>query len=327
VSNARVSNVADLISARSAIRSKGALLGVHYAIGEFCDVDGHPGYDGPWPPSNVTADILVSLALNKPLAQDTFVSGGFWFESKFSAVMSTGSPPTGTLSSEAAKGGVPLYSLTCHAGSAADVVQGVTIGDYRIKCDVTLAPGPYRIDQNFKSFADAETKAATIGCSKANRKMAMLAFLAGAAVGSATQAGASDKWQSVAVGAASYEYVKTFDVRYANGTVVASPNVIFQVKDIGAIFPEKKNLPAWVADAKAVLVVFDVGRDVMADDNLQIYWDPSIGFASDPATLDTGVAAEDMPATSTTTTKGKNSAVATVVSLLAMLIATLALLI
>jgi len=290
--NVNTANVAT--NTQSVINQKGFVLVAHYAIGEFCDVDGVPGYQGAWPPkgaAGILTDLTAAVVSGTKLASDTFVSGGIWSETTFTAVTTTTTPPSASLSSGNDAGGVPLYTLECQPGNSTQVVQGMTVGDFRFKCDVTLNPGPYRIDHNpvfNNDSASAEATATKIGCSKANRKMAMLAFVAGAAVDATPTATGTPHWSGLAVGAAKYEFLDSVDVQFPNGTLVQTANTVFQVFDVATIFPERSNLPAWIADVKAILVTFDVGRDVMSDDTMQLFWDPSLGFDSDPSTLDTG---------------------------------------
>jgi len=271
---------------------------VHYAVLEFCDVDGVPGYQGMWPPgspSDITQQVLAAIATKSSLQKDTFCGGGIWSETTFSSVMTSTNPPTATISSAASQGTppVPFYTLSCYAGNSSTTVAGVTLGDFRFKCDVLLNPGPYEVGHSFpgSNITAAEALATTIGCGKANRKFALLGFLlGGASVGGVAPSPASSNWQSVAVGAAAFEAVNTFTVQFPNGTVVATDKAVMQIFDVSTLFPEHSVLPAWVATAAAVLTTFDVGRDVMNDDSMQIFWDPSYGFGGvDPSTFSASV--------------------------------------
>lgn len=62
VSTNNVENVADIIGANSIVRNKAALLYVHYAVAEYCDVDGNGEYNGDWPPQ--TADKVLRNILS-----------------------------------------------------------------------------------------------------------------------------------------------------------------------------------------------------------------------------------------------------------------------
>ena len=73
---------------------------------------------------------------------------------------------------------------------------GLALGAYRVKCDVIIKPGNFWIDNKFENAAAGELIATALGCGKANRKIAMLAFVAGNAVGN-VEAGAAAKWQQL----------------------------------------------------------------------------------------------------------------------------------
>lgn len=72
------------------------------------------------------------------------------------------------------------FSADCRAGQDEAVVEGVTIGPYRLKCDFSIRPGPFWLDNEWKGKSNevvADALAEKVGCGAANRKVALLAFL------------------------------------------------------------------------------------------------------------------------------------------------------
>ena len=80
------------------MRNKAGLLFVHYAIGEYCDVDNDGKYTGPWPPrsGDMTLNELKALGSTK-LLNDTFIQGGLWSSTSFTEVTTSAMPITGRL--------------------------------------------------------------------------------------------------------------------------------------------------------------------------------------------------------------------------------------
>jgi hypothetical protein len=78
---ASVNNAGVLTAGQSIINAKGFVLVAHYAVGEFCDVDSVPGYQGAWPPKSsiqIGLDLLSAISTGTELAADTFVAAAVW---------------------------------------------------------------------------------------------------------------------------------------------------------------------------------------------------------------------------------------------------------
>lgn len=68
---------------------------------------------------------------------------------------------------------VVVVVVVADTHNAIDIVEGLTIGPYRVKCDTIIKPKNLWLDNEFQDPTAAELVAGLLGCGKANRKIAL----------------------------------------------------------------------------------------------------------------------------------------------------------
>jgi len=289
------SDVNNLFNKKVNISDAGAVLYVHYGLGEYCDMDGTPGFGGAWPPN--WGD-LVKTAFNIGLSKeafktDTFLTAAAWNQAQFKPLLTgeADGKKFAEISTVDGPKGTALYSQRCRSGGG--VVNGLDIGDFRFKCDFTLRFDGYWYDQVAPTDRNVlignltADEAVTMNkqCPPAKRKVALLAFLAGQSVKDsavAMSAAAASAWKRVPIGDAEFAFVNEVSVLDKAGKDSGKKfAATAQIQPVANLI-DTKNWPPFLKESKAILFTFEASRDDLKDGG-QIYFDPTFGFASDPA--------------------------------------------
>lgn len=288
-----IGDSSNLFTKKVEINEAAAILYVHWGIGEFCDIDGKPGFGGTWPPK--FGDFIktaLEIGLSKdPFTADQFLWAASWQQAKFAPLLTgeTDGRKWAEINTVNNAQGFPVYSKRCRSGGGK--VNGLDIGEYRFKCDFTIRPDGLWFDQNAKpdllplvgniTANDALTQNKKCGNDK--RKFALLAFLAGASVKETVDAMNVRGWQSISVGAgAEFAFVNEISTLDKDGKDTGKKfNATAQIKPVDDIV-DTANWPKFLAEARAILFTFEASRADMQNGE-QIYFDPTFGFGSDPA--------------------------------------------
>jgi hypothetical protein len=121
------------------------------------------------------------------------------------------------------------------------------------------------------------------GCTKDKRKFALLSFLAGASVKETINAMNVRGWQSITVGdGAEFSFVNEISLLDKDGKDTGKTfAATAQIKPVDQIVDTSK-WPKFLAQARAILFTFEASRANMTNGE-QIYFDPTFGFAANPA--------------------------------------------
>lgn len=280
----------NLFQKKIAVTDARALLYAHWGIGEWCDIDGKPGFGGSWPPSfGSLLTSYVDIALSRePFKVDTFLTAFGWNDAKF-APLETGKTPAGqsfaTISTEIDAKNKSTYSMQCRSGDAQSA-----LGEYRFKCDFAIRPDGLWFDQLAKpdllplagNLKADDAVSQNKGCPHARRKFALLAFLAGTSIAAQPTEDMQIKgWLRVPIGDAEFAYVKTASILDASGKDTGKTTAVTaQIQPVSDIV-DTKNWPPFLAESRAILFTFDASRADLSDGQ-SIFLDPTFGFASDP---------------------------------------------
>jgi hypothetical protein len=261
-------DAANLYNKRVEVSDAKALLFAHWGIGEWCDMDGKAGFGGKWPPNFASlASAALQIALSKDrFAEDTFLTAAGWEQAVFDNIK-TGKNEAGASFAEintvAASGKQPVFSMQCRAGDA-------IFGDFKFKCDFAIRFDGLWVDQvakpdllplvgNLKAD-DAITQ--NKGCGYEKRKLALLAFLAGASVKSEAEPdGRLPNWQKVPIGDAEFAYISTVNIVAADGKDTGKTSkVTAQIQPVSDIVDTSK-WPPFLKESRAILFTFDASRE------------------------------------------------------------------
>jgi hypothetical protein len=284
---------ANLFNKRVQVTDAKALLFAHWGIGEWCDMDGKAGFGGKWPPNFASlASAALQIALSKErFAEDTFLTAAGWEQAVFDNIK-TGKNEAGAsfaeINTAAASGKQPVFSMQCRGGGSADVKM---FGDFKFKCDFAIRFDGLWVDQvakpdllplvgNLKAD-DAITQ--NKGCGYEKRKLALLAFLAGTSVKSEAEPdGRLTNWQKVPIGDAEFAYISTVNIVNKDGVDTGrTSKVTAQIQPVSDIVDTSK-WPPFLKESRAILFTFDASREDLKNGE-SLFFDPTLGFAADPA--------------------------------------------
>lgn len=241
-----LSDASNLFNRKVQVDEAGALLYVHWGLGEYCDIDGTPGtlfffgfdfvdfhflsckgFGGNWPPDFaglVSTYFNVILSKDK-FANDTFLTAADWTGAKFQNLETgedDGKNKYAEIKTENGASGKPLYTMNCHSNNATVTTKGLKIGEFRFKCDFHIRPNGSWVDQQPKAndpnpllggLSTIDSLGTNKGCTPAKRKIALLAFVAGASVKDDANMMTDQKdWRAVPVGDAELAFVTTVNI-------------------------------------------------------------------------------------------------------------------
>jgi len=272
------------------------LLYVHWGLGEFCDVDGAPGFGGSWPPKfgELVSTYFDVISKKDKIVTDTFLTASDWTSAKFQNLEfgTEGTNKFTEIKTENGLGGAPLYSMKCHSNSPTDKAQGLQLGEYRFKCDFSIKPDGYWVDQAKNAndpnlllggISTIENLSTNKGCPPTKRKIALLAFVAGAEVKEEVNEMTNSKeWKSLAVGDAELAFVTKINIIGKDGKDTGRTAAVnAQIKPLASII-DTTGFPTFLKTTRAILFTFDASRDDLKNGE-SIFFDPTFGYPSNPA--------------------------------------------